>query len=273
LVDLEFDEDCCRMAAQLIGAKMLAGNSRIEGSKGFFGSAHPPLPRQRNQACAEFETSSVHCPSSQVAVSRMPVSGVSSPDIDAGEAGIFLRPGNENRAAVSQDSRSVNGRLSDGGDAKMVRYLCEIGEFVRRLRIQARFGELSRAPLQLLRLELRNGIAECDWVARPPDRWDVELQLKTAERSASLQALKDAIEVRGLLFRVLPDLNSAVLRAYRQSADERPKLIITGTVSREQRAPAYVRSLAMRAKLFGLRFWLNEGILDNLPPEEYAVNS
>jgi hypothetical protein len=34
----------------------------------------------------------------------------------------------------------------------MMGYLCGIGEFVRRRRIQARFGELSRAPLQLLRL-------------------------------------------------------------------------------------------------------------------------
>lgn len=167
---------------------------------------------------------------------------------------------------------AVHCRLSDGDETSMMRYLCEIGEFVRSLRIQARFGELSRAPLQLLRLELRKGIAECDWIARPPDQWDLELQLKAAERNASLQALKDAIEIRDLLFRVLPDLYSAVFRVYRQSADEKLTLISVGTVGREQRAPVNVRSVAMRAKLLGLRFWMNEEILESLPPEECAVN-
>jgi hypothetical protein len=66
-----------------------------------------------------------------------------------------------------------------------------------------------------------------------------------------------------------------VLRVYRQSADGRPKLIITGTVSRGHSAPLHIRSLPMRAKLFGLRFWLNEGILESLllEPEEDAANS
>jgi hypothetical protein len=187
----------------------------------------------------------------------------SSPDTDLRESGTF------------QNSSCVNGRISYGVEARMVRHICDIGEFVRRLRIQARFGELSRSSLQLLRLELRTSVAECEWMARPPDRWDVELQLKAAERNASLQALRDAIEVRDLLFCVLPDLYRAVLRVYRQSADGRPRLIITGTVSRGQRAPLHIRSLAMRAKLFGLHFWLNEGILESLlpEPEEDAVNS
>jgi hypothetical protein len=253
---------------------MLAGNSGIKGVKRSLSLAHIPLSRRRTRARAGFQTASAFCSGFHIKMSQVPVSKLDAPNIDLGEAGtLFFSPGNENQAAVSEGCRSLNGRFSDGGEAKMMRYLCEIGEFVRRLRIQARFGELSRAPLQLLRLELGRGIAECDWIARPPDRWDVELQLKAAERNASLQALKDAIEVRDLLFRVLPNLYSAVFRVYRQSADEKLKLIITGTVSREQLVPVHVRSLAMRAKLLGLRFWLNEGVLESLPPEEYAVNS
>ena len=154
-----------------------------------------------------------------------------------------------------------------------MRHLCEIGDFVRRLRVQARFGELSRAPLHLLRVQLCGDVAECDWMARPADRWDADLPRTVGERNVSVQALKDAIAVRGILFRVLPDLYSAVLRVYRQSTVGYPELIITGAVTREQRAPATVRSVTMRAKLFGFRFWLDEGILENLQAEEYAVSS
>jgi len=156
---------------------------------------------------------------------------------------------------------------------KMMRHLCEIGDFVRRLRVQARFGELSRAPLKLLRVQLCGEVAECDWIARPADQWDADLPTIVGERNVSVQALKDAIAVRGILFRVLPDLYSAALRVYRQSTVGYPDLIITGLVTRDQRAPATVRSVTMRAKLFGFRFWLDEGVLENLQTEEYAVNS
>jgi len=155
----------------------------------------------------------------------------------------------------------------------MMKHLCEIGNFVRRLRVQARFGELSRAPLQLLRLQMCGDAAECDWIARPADPWDAALPQSVGDRNASAQALKDAITVRDLLFSVLPDLNAAALRVYRQSAGGDMELIIAGSVSRGERAPAVVRSLAMRAKLFGLQFWLDEGVLETLQPEEYAVNS
>jgi hypothetical protein len=86
-------------------------------------------------------------------------------------------------------------------------------------------------------------------------------------------ALRDAIAVRNLLFRALPDLYSAAIRVYRRLPSERLELIVTGSVCRDERAPATVRSLAMRAKLFGFRFWLDEGVLECLQPEEYALNS
>lgn len=153
-----------------------------------------------------------------------------------------------------------------------MRHICEIGDFVRRLRIQAKFGELSRASLCLLRVQLCGEYTECDWIARPPDPWDAELPPVVGRRNASTQALHDAIKIRALLFRALPDLQKAELRGYRYAPDDSLELILTGSVSREVRVPAGVRSLAMRAKLFGFRFWLEEGVLENLEPQSQSVD-
>ena len=78
--------------------------------------------------------------------------------------------------------------------------LWEVADFVRKMRRQMRFGELSRAPLALLRMELRNDALECDWMARPPDAWDCSLRRAERDHNESLQALADAIAVRNLIF-------------------------------------------------------------------------
>jgi hypothetical protein len=179
-----------------------------------------------------------------------------------------INPENDTRES-SIVSKSVVQLLLDGGRG-MVARLCEVGGFVRRLRTQLRFGELSRAPLQLLRLEVQAGSAECEWIARPADHWDTELQSGLAERNASAQAITDAIQIRELLFLALPNLRSALVRVYRHSANEKPELIIEGTVTREQRVSTSIRSLAMRAKLFGLHFRLTDGVLETLPSEHRA---
>jgi len=145
--------------------------------------------------------------------------------------------------------------------------LYEFGDFVRRLRVQARFGRLSRAPLQLLRLELRGNVAECEWMARPPDHWDGDLPVPVRERHAASQALEDAMTVRDLLFCTLPNLSRAAFRVYRPSGSDSPELIITGTVTRDEQVPVTVSSLAMRAKLSGFRFWLDNGELRELQLE------
>jgi hypothetical protein len=154
----------------------------------------------------------------------------------------------------------------------MIRQMCEIGDFVRRMRVQVRFGSLSRAPLRLLRLELCEGVVECDWLARAPDQWDASLSPSVGNRNASLQALEDAIAVRDLLFSTMPGLTSGVFRVYRETEGEPPTLIMTGVADREKCVPTGIRSLAMRAKLAGFRFWLADGVLKALQLEKQQMS-
>src|SRR5262252_3473747 len=117
-----------------------------------------------------------------------------------------------------------------------MRPLWETADFVRRLRRQLRFGALSRAPLKLLRLELRGEVAECEWLARGPDPWDADLAVVLARRNQTIQALRDAMAIRELMFDVLSDVRTAKLRVYREGGAS-AELIITGTVSREDQPP------------------------------------
>ena len=142
-----------------------------------------------------------------------------------------------------------------------MKQLWEAADFVRNLQRRLRFGELSRAPLKLLRFELRGEEAECEWMARPADPWDSCLPRGVGERHASLQALEDCLTVRRLLFSAMPSISKAVFRVYRGVETEHVELIITGTVTRVDQAAANVCSLAMRAQLCGLRFWLSDGVL------------
>jgi hypothetical protein len=142
-----------------------------------------------------------------------------------------------------------------------MRQLWEVADFVRAMRRRMRFGEISRAPLKLLRVELRNDAVECDWIVRPPDIWDSSLRRPVRDQNESLQTLLDAIGVRNLLFDALPKIDCAVLRAFRQPAREPPEMILLGTVSREMPEVHRVSSLVMRAKLYGFCFNLDDGVL------------
>jgi len=150
----------------------------------------------------------------------------------------------------------------------MIKQLCDIRNAITTLRVQLRFGRLSRAPLRLLRLEWRGDHVDCDWIARLHDEWDKALPRRLSEGNAALQALEDAIVVRELLFYALHDISSATFRVYRQLADEPAELIITGTVTRPEPLRWNIHSLAMRAKLCGFRFSLDEGRLVALQVEE-----
>ena len=143
-----------------------------------------------------------------------------------------------------------------------MRALWELGDFVRAMRREMRFGELSRPPLRLLSLEWRSDSVKCEWMARPADVWDVDLSRSIRERKVTEQALRDAIAIRDLLFSVLPGVTTANLRVYR--GGDPLELVIAGSVTRDSPASNGIRSLAMRVKLCGLHFHLENGKLEPL---------
>ena len=145
-----------------------------------------------------------------------------------------------------------------------MKWIWEASEFVRRVRIRMRYGETSRMPLRLIRLELLEDSAVCEWLARTEDSWDSNLPIAAREQNLALQALRDAMTVREFLFATCPEVNSASFRVYRPAAGEPPELIIAGTVTREDEPLPKIRSLVMRAKLCGLRFSLSDGVFDAL---------
>jgi hypothetical protein len=143
----------------------------------------------------------------------------------------------------------------------MIKQLCDIRDVITRLRVQLRFGSLSRAPLRLLRLQCCGDHVDCDLIARLHDEWDKDLSQHLNDRNAALQALEDAIIVRDLLFYTLPGTSGATLRVYRQVGQEPPELIITGTVAKPEPVRWNVRSLVMQAKLCGFHFCFDGGKL------------
>jgi len=142
-----------------------------------------------------------------------------------------------------------------------MRPLWEVSDFVRSMRRKLRFGALSRAPLKMQRIEWRSDALECDWTARPADVWDSWVPAAVARQNESLQTLADAISVRNIVFDTFRDIESAVLRVFRQPAREPAELVILGAVSREAPAVHRVSSLAMRAKLYGFCFCIEDGYL------------
>jgi hypothetical protein len=84
--------------------------------------------------------------------------------------------------------------------------------------------------------------------------------------------LRDAIAMRELLFHALSGVDTASLRAFRKLAGGTRGLIIAGEVTRGEEVPQKISSTAMRAKLLGFQFWLEDGILEALPCEEWAMS-
>lgn len=142
-----------------------------------------------------------------------------------------------------------------------VKAIRDASNFLRTVAWNLRFGALSREPLKLLRLELHENRAECDWIVRPPDPWDVDLPEHLRIENQTFQTLRDAIHMRELVFGTFAQVEQAQLRGFRGEQGSDLELIMAGTVTREDEAPWRMPSLVMRAKLCGLRFLLNDGAL------------
>lgn len=154
-----------------------------------------------------------------------------------------------------------------GEEPNLAKRLFELGLVLRRWRARLARGELSRAPLRLLRFELSRGGAVCEFIARPPDPWDTGLRPEIGMRHASEQALRDAIAVRRLIFKLIADIDEAYLRIYRETPDG-IEIIIAGQTQRHSGGNRRALSTPMRAKLLGLCFELEEGILRGSPVRE-----
>ena len=133
--------------------------------------------------------------------------------------------------------------------------------FVRGARKKLRTGELSREPLKLLRLEWVPECVECDWLMRPADAWDADLPPRLAREHETLQALRDALDLRRMIFHSFPSVMKADLRMYRDAGGDELELMMTGNVSRTNEVLERVASVVMRARLCGFHFTLTSGVL------------
>lgn len=153
-----------------------------------------------------------------------------------------------------------------------MKVLFDTAEFLRQVRTRLRFGELSREPLLLLRVEWKGDAVECDWLMRPVDPWDKDLPPHLARENQTLQSLRDALKLREIIFRCFPAVGVAHLRMFRADEEHRLELVITGSVTRSNEILHRVASLAMRARLCGFSFNMNDGTLSGTFPLPFGCS-
>jgi hypothetical protein len=96
---------------------------------------------------------------------------------------------------------------------------------------------------------------------RSADPWDADLPLRAAQESETFQALRDALELRRMIFASFPSAMQAELRMYRADANGQLELMMTGSVARTNEVLERVASVVMRARLCGFQFTLASGVL------------
>lgn len=139
-------------------------------------------------------------------------------------------------------------------------------DFLGRARRKMRSGAYSRESLMLLRVEWKGDCVECDWLMRPVDPWDSDIPEHLARENQTLQALRDALNLREIVFKSFPAVVNADLRMFRANEDHRLELVMRGSTSRFNEVFYRVASVAMRAKLCGFHFTLAEGGQKSLVP-------
>ncbi len=144
--------------------------------------------------------------------------------------------------------------------------LIHAGDFLAKARRRMRFGTFSREPLRLLRLEWKERCVECDWLMRAADPWDRFIPDRVAEEHQTLQALRDAMNLRDVVFESFPEVTSAKLQMFRTGRAEKLELVLMGSVSRLNEVLRNVPSVAMRAKMCGFQFNLAKGALESINP-------
>lgn len=148
--------------------------------------------------------------------------------------------------------------------------LLDITEFLGRTRRKLRHGEFSRQPFKLLRLEWKESEVDCDWLMRAPDAWDAFVSKSISDQHVSIQALRDALTLREIVFRSFPRIECANLRMFCSAEDGSLELMMTGTMKRSDEILPRVPSIAMRARLCGFRFTLAEGVLKSLKSATFS---
>jgi hypothetical protein len=169
----------------------------------------------------------------------------------------------------SEERLRLPDRLADG----LTERFCDLSRYLLRLRIHMRSGRLSRMPMQLMRVEILPERAEFDCLARAGDPWDADIAAQLARRHVTLQVLHDAIDLRAILFRSMPGINSARIRIYRESEQGGRELIMFGDTHRNDHTARGVHSLTMRAKILGFRFGLDnehlKAMKDSYPTSKF----
>ena len=168
---------------------------------------------------------------------------------------------NDGIGAVHRIPVSARSKGPLGGDAQVMNPIHDAASLVRGARRKLSTGELSREPLRLLRLEWVPECVECDWLMRAADPWDDDLPPRVARENQTLQALRDALDLRRMIFRSFPSVMNAELRMYRDTGEDELELMMTGSVSRTNEVLERVASVVMRARLCGFHFTLASGVL------------
>ena len=153
---------------------------------------------------------------------------------------------------------------------RLTERLCNVSHFLLRLQVQFQFGRHSRASLHLLRMEIIPEKIEFDCITKSSDPWETDPAEQNAKRRITLQVLHDAIDLRAILFRSVPDVDAARIRIYRNSGQYGRELIMVGHTHRNDQSALGFHSPIVRAKVLGYQFRLDNDYLKEITEDPYA---